>query len=817
MANCPVQIIMDSERFITDVTPHPGGGRKDFYSGKNNEFSAHRDIVTSQLSNLLSSQMDSRYSKIGYSKVKLITSAWAKSHRPTNKIFTRDNECDIIGGRRQGEMIIRISADGIRKMRDSIASNAEDTPRLSKNKEGKLVERPSQWRCEVGTINSITPYGPEDRLVTSADEIMAWIEGHGSCVISIMLFEYPIPEKDWDTLTEEYRKLHSTFLAGLREIDGIRVSRARSNPNGKIITIVLTEQSGQIISLTDPILRNPEENVSMDKARYQSLLSFLSCHPIVQSISIMPVVESLPIPSFNIDHTAHFDIPSPSPDSDYPVVAVVDSGISAIYSDWIIESWDNIHASIRDTSHGTFVTGLLINGQALNGNNICKDPDGCKVIDLCMLPKSDKYDSVYPNSVDDYLAELKVSIPEILSRVKVRVFNLSMNIQMSRTSGDYGEFAKVLDELAIRYNIVFVISAGNLILPRPEWGADANYNIGVINSRHDDIVYQPAESVRNFSVAALNPTDKGLASYSCKGKGSNVSVKPDFIQIGGLGYNSTDVGHGLYSLDTYGNIYSNAGTSFSAPLVAKTLASVEKQIEGTVSRETLMALTIQSATIPENVSDAAYKPLLKDLIGYGIPSSSQAILDGDEHSIKLVIASRIKPKKQMVFDFIWPQCLTKDNKCFGEIKLTLVSTPHIDYNYGDEMVRENLNITLTQEKLDGSRTSSYLNPLYKDDERNNCGEFEWQLIESSLKWQPTKVYHRSFKRGVQSYSPWTLRVTREDRTTPIDYEGIPFTIILTISDPSGKNDVYNEIRHNLIAQGITVSDIQTAARVTQRV
>lgn len=181
------------------------------------------------------------------------------------------------------------------------------------------------------------------------------------------------------------------------------------------------------------------------------------------------------------------------------------------------------------------------------------------------------------------------------------------------------------------------------------------------------------------------------------------------------------------------------------------------------------------------------------------------------------IASRIKPRKQMVFNFIWPQCLAHNDKCFGDVKLTIVSTPRIDYNYGDEMIRQNLNVTLTQEKPDGKPTQSYLSPLYKDDNHNESGEFEWQLIEGGMKWLPTKVYQRSFKCDVKSMSPWTLRVTREDRTTPIDNEGIPFTIILTISDPTGGADVYNEIRQGLVSQGITVADIQTAARVAQRV
>lgn len=817
MAICPVQVIMDSERFITEVITHPGGGSKDFYSGKNNEFAEHKELIASQLESIRAAQLDSQYSKIGYSKVRLIKHAWAKSHRPTDRLFTQNHGCNVVGGLHQGEMIVRMSVDSIGQIKNAILLHAEDTPRRSPGRDGIIAERPSKIRCEVGTIDSIIQYGPEDRLATSSAEVSEWIANHGYCQLSVDLFEVPVPEQRWDVLDIENRRMQSSFLNGLKAFEGIRVSRSRSDSSGKKITICLTDCPGIVVSLSDAIQRNTEESISGDEAKYQALFDFLSHHPIVRNVTIMPVIEFLPIPSFSFDHSEKYEITKPSPESDYPIVAIVDSGISAIYSDWIVESWDNIKASFRDTTHGTFISGLLINGQALNGAEICQEPDGCKVVDLCMLPQKDKYHVVYPNSVDDFLAELQVAIPEILSRVKVRVFNLSMNIQMPRLSSDYGSFAKVLDELAINYNIVFVISAGNLINRRNEWSDDPNTNVAMLSSQSNDIVYMPAESIRNLSVGALNPTDKGLSSYSCRGKGSNVGIKPDFVHIGGLGYDNPDIGYGLYSVDKDGNVYSYAGTSFSAPLVAKTLASIEKQIEGTVSRETLMALAIQSAYVPNSFNNEVYKPILKDIIGYGMPSSAKDILGGDEHSIKLVIAARIKPRKQMVFDFYWPQCLTRNGKCFGNIKLTLVSTPNVDYNYGDEMIRENLCVTLTQQKPDGKPTSSYLNALYRDNNQPGCGEFEWQLVEGNMKWQPIKVFQRSFNRGVKSYSPWTLRVTREDRTIPIDSDGIPFTIILSINDPSGESDVYNEIRQSLVARGITISDIQTAARITQRV
>lgn len=633
----------------------------------------------------------------------------------------------------------------------------------------------------------------------------------------IELFDKPVPQQDWDTLLDVDFKLQSSFIDGLKQHPGLYIYRSRVLSSETNLILFLTDNEDITISLFDPIQKGATAEITHDLEKYISLLDFVSTHPMVKSIDIVPVVENYPTPSFNIDGTEHIEIPEPSTQSDYPIIAVVDSGISAIYSHWIVDNWDNISLSMRNSEHGTFVTGLLVNGKLLNNGEICQDPDGCKVVDLCMLPREDKYTAVYPNSLDDFLGELIIAVPTILSRTNVRIFNLSMNIRCTRLSCDYGEFAKVLDELAVKHNIVFVISAGNLITPRQEWSDSATENIKEWNKRNDDIVYMPAESCRNISVGALNPTNMGLTSYSCKGKGSTVSVKPDFVHVGGLGYLDPKIGTGLYSVDNNGNITYNCGTSFSAPLIAKTMALVEKQIEGVVSRETLIALMIQNSYIPSAFDKSEYKTMLKSLIGYGMPTSAFNILNGDEHSINLVFASRIKPKKHMVFEFMWPRCLIRNNKCYGDIKITLVSTPPIDYDYGDEMVRGNLNVTLSQLKDDGT-SQYYLKPLYDDDKLRNQGEYEWQLINENMKWQPVKVYHKEFKRGTTLYSPWKLRVSREDRDFDvIDNEGIPFTIIMTISDKSSEANVYNEIRQSLIAQGVQVSDIQTAARITQRI
>lgn len=48
-------------------------------------------------------------------------------------------------------------------------------------------------------------------------------------------------------------------------------------------------------------------------------------------------------------------------------------------------------------------------------------------------------------------------------------------------------------------------------------------------------------------------------------------------------------------------------------------------------------------------------------------------------------------------------------------------------------------------------------------------------------------------------------------------DGVPFTVLLTISDPQGEAPVFNDVRALLTRTGVRVEDIRTAARITTRV
>ena len=176
-------------------------------------------------------------------------------------------------------------------------------------------------------------------------------------------------------------------------------------------------------------------------------------------------------------------------------------------------------------------------------------------------------------------------------------------------------------------------------------------------------------------------------------------------------------------------------------------------------------------------------PVARQLVGFGVPPSAGRILETDDHEITLVFASRIRRDQQVAFRFSWPASLVgSGGRCRGAARLTLVSTPPLDPRFGSEFVRINLEAGLQQQQSDGS-WKRRLEPLYLPG-HGDSPAVEAELIRHALKWSPAKVFAKQMPRGVGPSSNWRLAVnylTRAGEKMPDD--GVPFTAILTISDP----------------------------------
>lgn len=825
MTNCPIQLIMNSSEYIQEeVKPRGRGRNRDYYAGRDNEFIVHRAHVVEQLNQVESTQHNNPYTQIAYAKVRLEAKAIAKSNRPTGKLITADNGCKVMGANKTGEMLVRFSPRSVEKIK-ATASKAEETVEESLNKTSRKMEpKPSRERSEVGAIREVLPMTAEDRCGLTAVEIADYVREQGQGFLYVELFE---TSESSDLMgsddAAEAVRMFSSFEDGLKKIVGIRAFRSNMSTAQKSYVVYVTKEKDSTVHLDESIVASkvPVRQASTSPEDYDQLLDFLTTHPVVRRVTLSPIVQSVPKPSFRYNNTQKAEIPEPGDKEMYPLIGVADTGIADILEDWVEARVDNINPRYKDASHGTFISGLYITGKVLNPT-FMKERDGNRLVEICVLPEENSFYKVYPKGMDEFLMNLEYSIVEAVESTGVRIIGLSMNMNGTRLEEEYSPFAKELDRIALENDVILVISAGNLIVQHRDWDeTNEDANIAEFMSRKDDIVYAPAESIRNISVGALNPPDSlGLTNYTCIGKGLTTATKPDLVHVGGFGFDLPTVGTGLYSINEDGNITTDCGTSFAAPMVAKTIAALDYLTERGLPRETLMALAIHNAVIPEAFQKKKYKPYLKDWIGFGMSIDAETILNGDEHSISLVFHQAIRKGQVYKFPFSWPQSLIKDGRCCGHVKVTMVSTPRLDYDYNAELVREEITVSLHQVDTDGKSRGSKLKPLYhvENEKEEKVARFEDELIEGYYKWNPVKVFDVDFKRGYKvDDGPWVLEAGYLERdNAPQDEHGVDFTIILTIADLKNEAPVYNEMRLALQMAGVQINDIQTAARVQPR-
>ena len=270
-----------------------------------------------------------------------------------------------------------------------------------------------------------------------------------------------------------------------------------------------------------------------------------------------------------------------------------------------------------ERDHGTFIAGLLVNGAGFNPNQSI-DTDSCKYFDLDLFTEDqNKFEANFEQGFIDMMrqldAQLTASKPEGL-----RVINLSLNPEVMTDQNGYSPYAAILDQIADKHDVMFVISAGNLegAAVRSRWPDGATPALQQLASYRQlgaDRIYVPGETARNITVGALEPLDASgrtrPARYSRRGPATSAGIKPDFAHVGGCTASNIP----LRSIDHRCMLAPDEGTSFSSPLVAKTLALLDQRIEGKQPRELLMALMYHFAKMPALLDDKLLKDVSKDL------------------------------------------------------------------------------------------------------------------------------------------------------------------------------------------------------------
>lgn len=365
------------------------------------------------------------------------------------------------------------------------------------------------------------------------------------------------------------------------------------------------------------------------------------------------------------------DLTVAAPDSDAPVVGIIDSGIRAGHPllEPAVAEGTALHDEFAgqgedELGHGTRVAGIVLYGdvQAAAKARRFEPPfwlASVRVLDgTGYVPEAASFLRVISDAVE-HLAEVW----------EAKVINISIGDSDSPYSGGKSTpVAAALDSLARRFDLVIVVSAGNLSLGdlQPHEQTASKYPIYLAQKGCE--VLDPAQAALALTVGAVAgfegvvprsigstvdlssvaPAD-GPAPYTRHGPGAQRALKPELaIDGGNLAFDRStqairhDLGASVIS--TSGRypdrlFEADVGTSLSSAGVAHLVGRLVSEYPE-LSANALRALVLQgadpgssarvmSAHYPENEVEAR----TLELVGYGVPEWEHVGLSQDSRVV----------------------------------------------------------------------------------------------------------------------------------------------------------------------------------------
>ena len=331
-------------------------------------------------------------------------------------------------------------------------------------------------------------------------------------------------------------------------------------------------------------------------------------------------------------------------------------------------------------------------------------------------------------------------------------------------------------------------------------------------------------SISHLDYNDLGPKINCLSPFSRHGSGPSHVIKPDLVHYGGTC--TTDNSHraGIRSIFGTGTA-EDMGTSFSAPLVSRSLAQIYHQVTPTPSPVLARALLTHHARDPrtsERVPDGE-----ENFFGFGRPAEPPYCLQCDSYSTTLVFEDVLRPGYFLEWnDFPYPPSLNRNGKYFGEIWMTVAFSPSRGARWGTEYCETHIDAKFGVHFRETSRTTGETKVKFKGlvppEHKNKGILYESYQIEKLRKWAPVRTYYGDLGKNGKTGLRWRLKLsllTRHQVEMLETFRSQPFALIITIADPKKTAPVYDEmsqILHNRFqSQNLTVrTPIQVRSSTT---
>jgi hypothetical protein len=331
MPNNPVQVVLNTAAYLVVPENTGYGSPKDFYAGRNRQFIKHRDDLSKQVSSISQSMRNSDIDA-GFVKVTLSEEAWAKSHRPTRALFPTSS-LPCVGASGLGELFFMVTPSGLDEVDEQIRL-AEPEPRTRRNKTtGKVEEVPSYRRSEVGAIDLISVAGPDEKRSFDLRTAIEWLsDSRTSGAYLVEMFDLSQAARYLDPKIRARRtRMMERFLDGLRStklsIDVYPFSQIQTGLEDGIIprTVAIRLAAGPIgvhlkgAPATARSVQLPPFDDELN--HHRTLLRFLDHEPLVQRITLPPLVEQSASTEVELGQAP--ELPKPQAKGKYPKVGLI--------------------------------------------------------------------------------------------------------------------------------------------------------------------------------------------------------------------------------------------------------------------------------------------------------------------------------------------------------------------------------------------------------------------------------------------------------------------------------------------------------------
>ena len=600
--------------------------------------------------------------------------------------------------------------------------------------------------------------------------------------------------------------------------------------------------------------------VEVNKAQADMMLN----HGDVRLVDLIPQT-GISYPQLNRDIAElPRNIPSPAPDA--ARVCILDSGINTNHP--LLKSAMGEGQSFvagqdefDEAGHGTAVAGIALYGdvEACERSNFWR-PEfwlyNGKVMRKCLQTHNAVYDE---HTVEATLTEAV----EYFVALGCRIFNLSLGNTNAPYDGTHIRgLAYILDMLARKHNVLFVVSTGNFRgaeePPRPINSWREEYPEYLLHEQ--SVIIDPAPALNVLTVGSvarhnatydsqrypeihqLSPASDGQPSpFTRHGPSVKGALKPELLAPGGnlacpvhqAGYQWKPDMRGLGVLTLNHQFQGNtifkeiSGTSFSAPYITHLAGRLLNEYPE-ASANLLRAMLVNHASLPSEVDSTfsqglkeAYKTskttwhrdISRDVGGYGLVVESDLFRSSD-HCVVLMCEQAIEKDSCQFYELPLPASFLRRARGVRELSVTLAYSPAVRTTRLDYLATQISYRLVKGESLEAVQKS--FNHESQDEEKTrNDDALSNRDISAQIRSRGTVQSSRWVFKQRDPAERWFVVVTRQDRewNHPDVLEMEPYALVVTVADRDNERaQLYTEIQATIALQVQAREQLRQQAR-----